>query len=69
MAAATRTTATHPWTIDPAAVREAALAIITDADAIDFAAVAIERFGVPYREAKLLGEFIATNRMRAHGCI
>jgi hypothetical protein len=63
------TTAVHPWSIDPAAVREATLSIITDADACHFAAVAVERFGIPELEAKLLGDHIATTRMRAHGCI
>ena len=69
MGTGNRTTANTPWTVDPAAVRRAALAIVTDADALDFACVAIERFGVPSREAGLLGDFIATTQMRAHGCI
>jgi hypothetical protein len=62
-------TAVHPWSIDPAAVRDATLAIITDADACHFAAVAFEKFGIPDLEAKLLGDHIAITRKRAHGCV
>ena len=62
------TTAVHPWSMDPADVVKATLSIITDAEACHFAAVAVERFGIPQLEAKLMGDHIATTRMRAHGC-
>ena len=64
----TATTATHPWTIDPAAVREAAISVATDGDALDFASAAIE-LGASDREADLLDDLIATTQMRAHGCV
>jgi hypothetical protein len=63
------TIAVHPWSIDPADVLKATLSIITDAEACHFAEVAVEKFGIPELEAKLMGIDIAAKRMRAHGCI
>jgi len=62
------TPANTPWTVSLDRVREAALSIVSDADALDFTCAAIT-LGVPSREAGLLGEFIATTQMRAYGCI
>jgi len=64
----TATTATHPWTIDPAAVREAALLIVPDADLVDFFSTA--RFlGVPNAEAGRIAEILVERKSQAHGCI
>ena len=64
----TATTPKATWTVDIARVREAALSLVPDAEALDFIATAIE-LGAPSAEAGLIGELIATTQMRAHGCV
>ena len=63
-----RTKAAPLWSVDLAAVTNAALSIATDADVIDFYCAAIE-LGAPSAEAGLIGELIFEKRRRAYGCI
>ena len=68
MNAATRTAATSPWSIDPAAVREAVLSILPDPEALDFTCVAILG-GVSSREAGLIGDVLFEQQRQSQGCI
>jgi hypothetical protein len=64
----TATTPSATWTIDPGAVREAALLIAPDADLVDFFSTA-SILGVPNDEARCIAEILAESKSQAHGCI
>lgn len=60
------TTQNYPWSIDPGAVREAALLVAGDADLLDFACAAIT-LGVPSAEAGRIAEILAERKKQARG--
>ena len=68
MRSTARNAANTPWTVSLDRVTEAALSVASDADVLDFYCAAIE-LGASSAEAGLIGDFIATTRMRAYGCI
>ena len=66
MRKSTRKTAKPTWTVSLEAVREAALSIVSDAEALDFTCAAIT-LGVSGREASLIGELIHRKNQMARG--